>query len=136
VADVLATMRGRGFAALHYFEQMAPEVKEEAYVAVSGWLAAELPNMAAVASTSAAPEPAGWKQAGINSSLLLGGGLLLGAPVLALGAAVVGGVIGYRQAAEEIACGSAAVASSSRWSSCCTRRQSCVMCRRRAGVQR
>ena len=103
MADVLATMRGRGFAALHYFEQMAPEVKEEAYVAVSGWLAAELPNMAAVASTSAAPEPAGWKQAGINSSLLLGGGLLLGAPVLALGAAVVGGVIGYRQAAEEIA---------------------------------
>ena len=32
VADVLATMRGRGFAALHYFEQMAPEVKEEAVV--------------------------------------------------------------------------------------------------------
>jgi hypothetical protein len=103
VADVLATMRGRGFAALHYFEQMSPEMKEEAYTVVSSWLADELPNMAAIASRGDSPEASGWKQAGINSSLLLGGGLLLGVPVLAVGAAVVGGVIGYRQGAEETA---------------------------------
>lgn len=96
-------MRGRGFAALHYFEQMSPEVKERAYIAVSSWLAEELPNMAALALTRAAPESSGWKQAGVNSSLLLGGGLLLGMPALAVGAAVVGGLIGYRQGAEETA---------------------------------
>ena len=59
--------------------------------------------MAAVASTSGSPESSGWKQAGINSSLLLGGGLLLGMPALAVGAAVVGGMIGYRRGAEETA---------------------------------
>lgn len=99
VADVLATMRGRGYGSLHYFEALSPETKEEAYIAVSSWLAAELPNMAAVATASAGPDAGGgWRQGGINAGLLLGGGLLLGAPVLALGAAVVGGVYGYNQA--------------------------------------
>jgi hypothetical protein len=104
--QVLEVQRGRGFAALHHWESLAPEVKEEAYAVVSRWLMDELPNLQPAAARAEKPSgggavtSAGWTLAGVGGGLLVGGGLVAGGfivavPGLAMGAALVGGALGY-----------------------------------------